>query len=57
MIIPRRALAPSNVDGGVEEGAEWDAVAAFPALPCGLDLSLAGDSDKGTRRTTRPGDA
>ena len=45
VLIPRRVLAPSNVDEGVEEGAEGDAAAAFPALPCGLDLSLAGDSE------------
>ena len=33
VLIMQRTLAPSNVDGGVEEGAEGDAVAAFPALP------------------------
>ena len=45
------ALPPSNADGGAEEGAEGDAAAAFPALPRGLDLSLAGDSkNDGDRR-------
>ena len=49
------AFAPSNADGGAEEGAEegasGDAAAAFPALPRGLDLSLAGDSkNDGDRR-------
>ena len=43
MIIPQHVLAPLNVDRGVDEGAEGDTVAAFPALPCGLDMSLAGD--------------
>ena len=45
VLIMQRTLAPSNVDGGVEEGAEGDAEAAFPALLCGLDLFLAGDSE------------
>ena len=35
------ALGPSNANGG----AEGDTAAAFPTLPCGLDLSLAGDSE------------
>ena len=39
------ALAPSNADGGVEEGAEGDAAAASPALPRDFDLSLAGESE------------
>ena len=37
------ALASLIVDGGAEEGTEEDAVATFPALPHGLDLSLSQD--------------
>ena len=37
--------------GGPGQGAEGDAAAAFPALPRGLDLSLAGESvNDGARR-------
>ena len=39
------ALGPSNASGGAEEGAEEDAASPFPALLCGLDLSLVGDSE------------
>ena len=45
VLIPQRALDPSNMDRRVEEGAEGYAAAAFPVLPCGLDLYLAGDSE------------
>ena len=43
-------LGPSNVDGGAEEGAEEDAASPFPALLCGLDLSLVGDSENDAAR-------
>ena len=33
------ALASLNADGAAEEGAEGDAVTAFPALSHGLDMS------------------
>ena len=38
-------LTPSNANGGSEEGAEGDTAAAVLALPSGLDLSLAGESE------------
>ena len=39
------ALVPSNTDWEAEGGAKGDTVAAFPSLCCGLDLSLARDSE------------
>ena len=36
-------LTPSKLDREAEEGAAGDAMVAFPALPCHLDLSLTRD--------------
>ena len=55
------ALALSNADGRAEEGAEGDAAAAFPALPCDLVLAaFAGTTAERLRESvsaTRTGDA